>query len=273
MKLLKFRSRGPEVHFLEELLTDLGYDVFVSNYFAWDTHLAVKQFQKENDLVIDGLVGVKTWSKLLGKNRQVFDQNSKLLSERDLEDFAKNYDLELAVVKAVNEVESNGRGFLADGRAKILFEGHIFWRELKKRGQNPQEFVSEQSKDILYPRWTKTHYQGGAGEYTRLNKATLLSKDPVFKEAAYRSASWGSFQIMGFNADSLGFKSIDDFVNKMQKHEREHLNAFGKFLEVNHLIGHLKSKNWAKFAKGYNGPAYAQNKYDTKLKKAYEKYS
>ncbi len=273
MKLLKYRSRGPEVHFLEEMLTDLGYEVCVSNYFAWDTHLAVQKFQRENDLVVDGLVGVKTWSKLLNKNRQALDQNSKLLSERDLEDFAQNYDLELAAVKSVNEVESSGRGFLTDGRAKILFEGHIFWRELKKRGIKPQEFVNDQSKDVLYPSWTKSHYKGGAGEYSRLEKATQLSGDPAFKESAYRSASWGAFQIMGFHADSLGYDSIDDFVQKMQLHEREHLKAFGKFLEANRLIRHLKSKDWAKFARGYNGPAYAQNKYDIKLQKAYEKYA
>lgn len=55
----------------------------------------------------------------------------------------------------------------------------------------------------------------------------------------------------------------------MNEHEREHLKAFGKFLEVNKLIPHLQERNWAKFAEGYNGAGYKLNNYDEKLKAAY----
>src|SRR5690606_26373222 len=104
-------------------------------------------------------------------------------------------------------------------------------------------------------------------------KAASLGDAPEIYAAAYCSASWGAFQIMGYHYESLGYKSINDFVAKMDEHEREHLIAFGKFLEANNLITHLKNKDWAKFARGYNGPAYKLNKYDIKLEKAYKKYS
>ncbi|GAB4107752.1 N-acetylmuramidase family protein [Echinicola sediminis] len=273
MKTLRYRSRGPEVQFLEEILADMGYRVNVSHFFGQDTHQAVVDFQQKHDLVVDGIVGLKTWTKLLALNPKALKEHSKFLSEQDLINFAQEYGLELAAVKAVNAVESSGKGFLPDGRAKILFEGHVFWRELKKRHINPEDFYKQQTKDVLYPKWTRSHYKGGAGEYDRLQKAATISDNEVFKEAAYRSASWGAFQIMGYHADSLGYASIDDFVGKMQQHEREHLRAFGKFLEVNKLMSHLKAKDWAKFARGYNGPGYAQNRYDVKLQQAYEKYS
>ena len=35
----------------------------------------------------------------------------------------------------------------------------------------------------------------------------------------------------------------------------------------------LKAKDWANFARGYNGPAYAKNRYDVKLAAAYAKFS
>ncbi|WP_215225662.1 N-acetylmuramidase domain-containing protein [Echinicola shivajiensis] len=273
MQTLRYRSRGPEVQYLEEILSGLGYDIIVSNYFDMKTHEAVMDFQKKNDLVVDGIVGIKTWTKILAKNPTVLGQHSKLLSEKDLINFAEEYGLELAAVKAVNEVESSGKGFLPDGRAKILFEGHIFWRQLKKQGIAPSNYANEETKDVLYSKWTRSHYKGGAGEYIRLQKAVEINHNSAFKEAAYKSASWGAFQIMGYHCDSLGYPSIDDFVAKMQLHEREHLKAFGKFLAVNNLIQHLKVKNWAQFARGYNGPGYAQNKYDVKMQKAYEKYS
>ena len=277
MRTLKYRSRGPEVFLLEEILTAIGFKVYVSNFFGRDTHEAVLEFQRKNNLVIDGLVGLKTWAKLVEQKNLVVNFNTKLLSEKDIKDFADQYDLDLAAVKAVNEVESRGKGFLVDGKPVILFEGHVFWRELKKRGLNPEDFLNEETKDVLYEKWTKNYYKGGSGEHERLKKAANISNLPEVHNAAYSSASWGAFQIMGYHFKALNYTSIDDFVQKMQEHEREHLKAFGEFISVNRfrgkkLLDWLREKNWANFAYGYNGPGYKSNKYDSKLKSAYEKY-
>ncbi|MFD1605212.1 N-acetylmuramidase domain-containing protein [Flavobacterium artemisiae] len=272
MRTIKLGVKSPEVYYLNELLSKLKYNVVVSDYFGTETDKAVKDFQLKNSLVVDGVVGIKSWSALLEKSKNGFASNVKLLSEQDLIDFAKQFGLELAVVKAVNEVESNGKGFLIDGRPKILFEGHIFWKELEKRSINPKTYVNSNTQDILFEKYTKKYYVGGTAEYTRLNKAQNLAQDKRFVDAANSSASWGLFQIMGFNAVSIGYKTVDEFVEKMNLNEGEQLKAFGLFLQKNNLIPLLKSKNWASFALKYNGPAYKTNKYDEKLAKAYAKY-
>ena len=278
MQTLKYRSRGEAVHVLEEILVRLGYIVKVSNFFGTDTDKAVRDFQAANGLIIDGKVGTKTWSKLIEKEQQLPQFNDKFLGEQDLINFAMANDLELAVVKAVNEVESRGKGFLIQGKPVILFEGHIFWRQLDKRGIGPKSLLNTSNADVLYKKWTKKFYIGGIGEYTRLEKAAAISGAKEVADAAYSSASWGAFQIMGYHYESLGYPSIDDFVAKMNDHEREHLIVFGKFIEHNFLSGKrlidwLRQKNWAKFARGYNGPGYKENKYDIKLERAYQKYS
>ena len=94
----------------------------------------------------------------------------------------------------------------------------------------------------------------------------------IFRQAALSSASWGSFQIMGYHAESIGYRDVDEFVDRMYLHEREHLDAFGRFLKANGLISLLASRQWAAFAERYNGSGYKQNQYDTKLEKAYQKY-
>lgn len=273
MRTIKAGTRSTEVYYLNELLSKLNYNVVVSDYFGSETDKAVRDFQLKNNLVVDGVVGLKTWSLVLEKSKNGFSSNSKLLSEQNLIDFSKQFNLELAVVKAVNEVESNGKGFLIDGRPKILFEGHIFWRELEKRNINPATYMNSRNQDILFENYTKKYYVGGTAEYIRLEKARNLAQDKRFIDAANCSASWGLFQIMGFNATSIGYKSIDEFVEKMNQNEGEHLKAFGLFLEKNNLIGLLRNKNWASFALKYNGPAYKTNKYDEKLARSYAKYS
>ena len=85
MKTIKLRSRGSEVHFLAELLEKLGYKVLVSDFFGIDIDNAVKDFQLKNSLVVDGVVGLKTWLKLIEKEKQIVKSNDKLLSEKDFE--------------------------------------------------------------------------------------------------------------------------------------------------------------------------------------------
>jgi len=177
------------------------------------------------------------------------------------------------VVKAVKEVESSRKGFLADGRPKILFEGHVFWKQLVKRGIDPLSLYNAGTANVLYKSWTKQYYLGGTTEYSRLEKATALSDDPAVGEAACCATSWGAFQIMGYHYEPLGYPFINAFVIDIYKNEANHLRAFGRYLQANNLLKPLKDKNWVKFARDNNGPAYSQNKYDIKLKNAYVIYA
>lgn len=272
MRTIKLGVKSSEVYYLNELLLKLKYSVVVADSFSVATDKAVRDFQLKNNLVVDGIVGLKTWSTLLEKSKGGFSSNTKLLSEQDLIDFANAYNLGLAVVKAVNEVESGGKGFLVDGRPKILFEGHVFWRQLEARNINPNAYVNANTQDILFKNYTRKYYLGGTAEYTRLEKAINLNPDKKFSDAAKCSASWGLYQIMGFNALTIGYSTIDDYVEKMYLNEGEHLKAFGLFLKANNLIGLLRDKKWADFALRYNGAGYKANKYDEKLMKAYLKF-
>jgi hypothetical protein len=77
---------------------------------------------------------------------------------------------------------------------------------------------------------------------------------------------------MGFNWKALGYESLQEFVNRMYESEGQHLDAFVRYVKVNDLGRFLRTKNWAAFAKGYNGADYARNKYDTKMAQAYARH-
>ncbi len=185
-----------------------------------------------------------------------------MISEQAYKNAAKRLGCEVAAIKAVEEVESNGSGMLPDGRPKILFEPHIFWRELKERGIKPK------SSDICYPNWRPGTYGPISAQHGRLDRATAINR-----EAALESCSWGKFQIMGFNFKMCGCANIQEFVNKIYKGEESQLELFVTYLINAGLADELRDKRWAAFALRYNGPRYAENKYDTKLARAYRKYS
>lgn len=196
-----------------------------------------------------------------------------MISERDYEVAALSLKCEVAALKAVASVESSGKGFTKDGEPVILFEGHVFWKELIKKGINPHDHL-EGNEDILYQRWTRKHY-GNTGSFEGNQKEEqkrLAKACKIDKEAALRSASWGAFQVMGNNAESLGYKDVFEFFYQMKIGELQHLQSFIRFVKHNGLVSHLRSKDWARFARGYNGRSYAKNKYDIKMAEAYNRY-
>lgn len=267
MGTVKLGSKGDSVQLLQELLNKAGYAIAADGHFGKKTERAVRDFQKKNNLISDGIAGTKTWMKLNAKApKEIKQAQTKFLSEKDLEDLAKELKVEVAAVKAVYEVESRGRGFLTSGKPKILFEGHVFWRQLKKYKLNPVN-SKPGNEDVLYPKWIRKYYKGGEGEYDRLNKAKK-----IHKSASLESASWGVFQIMGFHHKKVGYNTVQDYVNAMYRSERAHLMAFGRFIKSEGLVKFLKNKEWAKFAYRYNGAGYKKNKYDIKLAAAYKKY-
>ena len=185
---------------------------------------------------------------------------AKGVTDADYERVAKALGCETAVIKAVADVEAGGDGFFSSRRPKILFEAHQFSKHTGRKYDRLHPGISSAT-------WNKALYAGGEAEYDRLLRAMVLDR-----EAALKSASWGRFQIMGFNHSSAGHATVALFVDAMFRSESAHLEAFAAFLKSTGLADSLKKKEWAKFAKGYNGPAYAENKYDTKLEQAYNKY-
>jgi hypothetical protein len=183
------------------------------------------------------------------------------LSIRDYQEAAEKLCLATAKIRAVDDIESQGSGFLESGEPKILFEAHWFSRFTDGK-------YNKSHPNISSPRWNRSLYEGGQAEHKRLQKAAKLNRT-----AALKSASWGKFQIMGYNWSECGFRSLQEFINAMYDSEKAHLGAFIGFMKSQDLVKPLKDEDWSTFARRYNGPSYAQNDYHTKLKEAFEKFS
>lgn len=65
MRTLRKGDSSTTVTFLNTILNRLGYAVDSAQKFEQNTFLGVQKFQNANDLTPDGIVGKKTWKKLL----------------------------------------------------------------------------------------------------------------------------------------------------------------------------------------------------------------
>lgn len=181
----------------------------------------------------------------------------KKLSQQDYIEAARILDCEVSDIMAVAEVESRGDGFQPNGIPKILFERHIFRRYTNGKYNASHPHLSG----------PQGGYKGGAAEWQRFQDAARLDK-----RAAMLSISMGKFQIMGFNFSLAGYHSVEQFHNAMFLGEGEQLKAFCRFIKNRKLDDELRDNRWAAFAAGYNGSAYKQNQYDTKMASADAKY-
>lgn len=181
------------------------------------------------------------------------------LQERDFVAAAFALECEVEAIKAVCEVEAPRGGFDPSGVPVTLFEGHIFHKYTKG-------VYDASHPHLSYPKWVTKFY----GKTSAAERARLLEARKLDNLAALMSASWGKFQIMGFNFALCGFKTVHEFVLAMQKDEASQLAAFVEYIKNTHLADELQEHRWADFARKYNGPAYQKNAYDVKLAKAYQ---
>lgn len=162
---------------------------------------------------------------------------------------------------AVMEVETRGGGFDRHGRIRMLFEPHIFYREL---GQGPKRDAAVR-EGLAYRKWGQERYP--LDSYPRLRSAMEI--DEV---AALRSCSWGLGQIMGFNAHLAGFSTVQALIEAFRDDEAAHLRAMVAFIVNSGLDDDLRRQDWRGFARGYNGAGYESHGYHTRLKAAFEKW-
>jgi hypothetical protein len=187
-----------------------------------------------------------------------FQGNAEAISSAGLATMAGNLGVHVAEIWAVLAVETSGCGYLADRRPQILFERHVFHRLTK--GKYDDGDISDPNPGGYGPR--------GAAQYNRLARAMMKDRN-----AALQSASWGIGQIMGMNHTLAAFRNVEDMVVAMSTSEDQQLAAMAAFLVGTGLRATLQAHDWASFARGYNGPNYAINRYDLRLNAEYQKYS
>jgi hypothetical protein len=174
-----------------------------------------------------------------------------------------------AHIRTVCDVESNGAGFLPDGRVKILFERVWFRTSLANRKIPNLAQLQAANPDIINT--IRGGYIGGAGEYPRLARALKIDA-----YSAYYATSYGLFQTMGFNYTFAGYSNPQDMYTAFNTSETNQLNGFIMFIKTYRsgvLWTALKNQDWATFALYYNGSDYKVNQYDTKLGDSFDKYT
>ena len=176
---------------------------------------------------------------------------------------ANVYKLELAALRAVLAVESRNSGFDSKRRPIILFEPHVFYRQLQ--GSQREDAVAA---GLAYPNWKGpgSYPKGSDAQYKRLAAAIRINE-----EAAYRSVSVGLGQVLGENWRAAGCKSAKQMFREAMDSEANQLRHMLDFIVSNGLRDELQRHDWYGFARGYNGKGQP-DRYAAWLEREYIKW-
>jgi len=158
---------------------------------------------------------------------------------------------------AVLQVETAAAGFLSDRRPVLLFERHYFSRLTGGRHDPLDPDISAPVPGSYGP--------PGAHQYDRLQAAIQLDRT-----AALESASWGIGQVMGTGFRQMGYRDVEGMVADLVASEGGQLICMARYIDSIGLGTALRTRNWAQFARGYNGPACAAHHYEPRLASAHQ---
>jgi hypothetical protein len=190
-------------------------------------------------------------------------------SEEAFRDAARALGCDVAAVKAVAKIEAGAGGaFLDSGEPVILFERHKFNTHTFGRFQGTRAPGLPAAYSLIAAK-TGGGYGPTSAQHKRLQAAGLLDR-----QAALKSASWGLFQILGENYQQAGHPTLQSFINAMYRGVDDHLRAFVAFILADaRLVAALRAKDWATFARIYNGRNYAAHGYHTRMAAAFRSFN
>lgn len=182
------------------------------------------------------------------------------VTKEQITDIAKSIGLGYAELMAFIATESPMKGFV-NGKLLIQFEPAHF-RKMEPYAPSGK--------------WSVNKVDVQTKEWEAFNNA--FSIDP---ESAMKATSIGLPQIMGFNFNQCGYKSVGEMWDDFKKGELQQIQALARFIQYNkRLHTAIKIQDWHNVASMYNGAGYkalstrlGREPYNITLQKNFDKYS
>lgn len=186
---------------------------------------------------------------------------------RAIGELARGLKVEPAALYAVAEVESEGHVTArVNGKDMplIRWEGHYFDARLKgaqREEARRQKLASPIVGGIKNP----------SSQPARWDIVARAMK--INRQAALESFSIGLGQVMTAHWRKLGFTSVDAMIERAKEGAAGQIDLMARYIDKFGLADELQRLDFTAFARGYNGPAYAKNAYDTKMAAAYKRWA
>jgi uncharacterized protein YraI len=207
---------------------------------------------------------VSVGSGLRGTMARIYNEYGRFINEQ-----ARALGVDENLLAGVLQIESGGRGF-SNGRMIIRFENHVFKRYISAstystyfQHNSGKSWTGHKYRTSPSGSWMTFHGDQSA-EHRVLNFARGLNN-----EGAFKSASYGAAQIMGFNHQTCGYSTAQAMYNAFSTSIKAQMNGFISFIR-NRCLSQLRS-SIESFVACYNGSGQVAS-YAGKIRNARDAY-
>lgn len=192
---------------------------------------------------------------------EMFVGEGKRLDAIDVPIMAHRLGVDEDHLRAFLEVEARSQGFDSKGRPIMLFEPHVFYRNLPADKRD-----AAVKAGLAYPNWGQKPYPKDS--YPRLLKAMEIDHD-----AALKSASIGLSQVLVENYQMVGYQSPAEMWRDFMADEENHVEAMVNYILATGIADDLNAERWDVVARVYNGPSYRKHNYHGRMAQAFARFS
>jgi len=241
---------------------------------------AIKDFQRDYNLPIDGKLGPNTLSTLqevflTPKQRPLFNLGNLTLYRPEIPTSSPEYLVELSLTPQERRIASIWNQY-----GKIIAQQADFYGIELKTALGVFQVESGSAFDphtgLVIIRFEPHIFKRRSGYSVQINRGSqseewraLSSAYELHPAAALESTSYGLPQIMGFNAQTINYSSAEKLLLAFQNSCEAQVQGFFRFLQANKLIPVVNDHNWELFARKYNGPGNVAT-YQSRLSRTME---
>ena len=166
--IIKYGSTGDDVRRLQEKLNEYGYGLDTDGIFGVKTQSAVRDYQKNNGLSVDGIVGANTWGKLNASSQNTnnnVQQNQNNTNTNSSSNFSESNELperpeyvkSQAVIDAENKVKEWENGAPSAYESKYSQQIESILNDILNR----EKFEYNLNADPLYHQYRELYTENG----------------------------------------------------------------------------------------------------------------
>lgn len=267
---IQYGASGDDVKELQRRLNANGFQLDVDGVWGDNTESAVRKYQKQNGLAVDGIVGSNTWASLLGGNA---GGNTPSAPSFEYADFEYN-PFEHADYKASGEVTQAGEDKASAEEAlknygDFSYANQGAYDDIMDKILNREEFSYDLNGDALYQQYKDKYIQQGK----------MAMQDTMGQASAMTGGYGNSYAAtVGNQAYQASLENLNNIVPELYQMAYDRYNQEGQDMYNQYsLLSDDRARQYGEWQAGYDKLAtdrdYYANAYDSERSWDYNKYA
>lgn len=264
--LVQYGASGSNVKELQKKLNQNGYKLTEDGIFGSKTQAAVEDYQKNNGLTVDGIVGEQTWGSLLGSSTSTNTANETTDNGFKYDDFTYDAYKESDIVK---QAQAALNAQLAQKPGAYQSQWQTQLNDIMDKIMNREKFSYNFNEDALYQQYKDKFTQ----------QAKLAMGDAIGQASAMTGGYGNSYaQSVGQQMYQKEMQNLNDIIPELYSMAYDKYNQEGQdLLNQYALVGDQEDRDYGRYrdsvADWLTERDYLANRYDSERDFDYSKYA